>query len=118
MLKSCDMAEIDHNMTTLQHESLSLKISADGRCEHPSLHMRQSLADKSLTSLEIIVDATHLHGGQITSIMGNEAAYLPSSKEFTLDHFEPRDDGTCILRYTRREQPSDNEMPKDTTKSH
>jgi len=115
MLKSCDMAEIDHNMNTLQHESLSLQMSADGRCHHSSPLLRQSLADKSVTSLEIILDANHLCGGKISSILGDETSYLPSSAEFTLDHFEPKEDGTCLLHYTRCDPTSDNTL-KQTSK--
>ena len=107
MLKSCDLAESDHNMATLQHESFSLKISADGRCEQASPHVRNSLADKSLKSFEIIIDATHLRGGEINSILGDDLQYLPASEQFNLDHFEPRGDGTCILRYTRCELTPD-----------
>ena len=101
MLKSCDMAEIDHNMMTLQHESLSLTISADGRCPTAGQFIRQSLTNDSLDILEIIIDAKQLQGGSTSSILGENSPHLPSSVEFTLNHFEPRPDGTCILRYQR-----------------
>ncbi|MGB2403466.1 MAG: hypothetical protein ACPIA7_08665 [Akkermansiaceae bacterium] len=94
-------------MTTLQHESSSLKISADGRCEQASPRVRHGLVDKSLKSFEIIIDATHLQGGEMSSIIGDDFHYLPTSEEFSLDHFEPREDGTCILRYTRCELTHD-----------
>ena len=101
MLKSCDIAEIDHNMMTLQHESLSLTISADGRCHEAGQLLRQSLTNDSIDVVEIIIDANQLHGGSISTILGENSSYLPSSIEFTLDHFEPRPDGTCLLRYKR-----------------
>ncbi len=95
------MAEIDHNTHTLQPESLSLTISADGRCLDVDQLTPQIMADDSLGILEIIIDAKQMYGGPCNSILGESSPYLPSSAEFTLDHFEPLNDGTCILRYKR-----------------
>ncbi|MDG1356590.1 MAG: hypothetical protein P8P36_00170 [Akkermansiaceae bacterium] len=88
-------------MTTLQPESLSLTISADGRCLDANQLTPKILASDSLDILEIIIDAKQMHGGPSSSILGGNSSYLPSSVEFTLDHFEPLNDGTCLLRYKR-----------------
>ena len=106
MLKSCDMAETDHNMSTLQPESLPLTISADGKCLNADKRIRQQAAYGSLEFLEIIIDATQLLGGQNNTLLGDETSYLPSSTEFILEHFEPRADGTCLARYQRRDKGS------------
>jgi|GEM_PF-1220187 hypothetical protein len=105
MVKSCDMAEIDHNSVTLQPESLPLTISADGKCHTSDQLLRESVADESLDILEIIIDGQRLLGGKASGILGDDISYLSSSAEFTLEDFEPRPDGTCLARY-RRNKPS------------
>lgn len=107
MLKSCDMAEIDHNNDTLQPESLPLSISADGKCHASNMLLRELVADDSLDILEIIIDGQRLLGGKADGILGDDSSYLPSSVEFELEYFEPRPDGTCLARYKRRKKSSD-----------
>ena len=95
------MAEIDHNNSTLQPESLPLTISADGKRHANNRLLREHLADESLDILEIIIDGKHLMGGKADGILGDDASYLPSSTVFRLEHFEPKPDGTCLARYKR-----------------
>lgn len=64
--------------------------------------IRQLAADDSLQELEIIIDASQLLGGQNPTLLGKDATYLPCSVEFSLEHFEPRPDGTCLARYRRK----------------
>ena len=86
----------------LQPESSPHIISADGRCPIAGETIRQLATNDSLEELEIIIDASQLLGGQNPTLLGADATYLPYSVEFTLEHFEPRADGTCLARYRRK----------------
>lgn len=103
MLKSCELAESDHNIMALQPESSPHIISADGQCLMAGEKIRLLAADNTLEELEILVDASHLLGDQNHTLLGENAPYLPCSVAFTLEYFEPRPDGTCLLRYRRKQ---------------
>ena len=103
MLKSCELAEIDHNIMALQPESSPHIISADGQCLMAGQKIRQLSTDNTLEELEVLIDASHLLGDQNQTLLGKNAPYLPCSIAFTLEDFEPRPDGTCLLRYRRKQ---------------
>ena len=106
MVSSCYAKKSDHNISTLQPESSTPTISADGKCLIAPEDLRQALEEDSLERLEIIIDGTRMLGGASTaSLLGNDTAFLPASRHFTLDHFEPRPDGSCLARYSRSQEP-------------
>jgi hypothetical protein len=113
MVKSCDVSKNDHNIATLQPESssptLSLTITADGKCPAAPASIRADAEMDTLETIEIIIDGTRLLGGESTpTLLGKDTAFLPASRLFTLEHFEPRADGSCLARYVRK-QPSSEE---------
>ena len=62
----------------------------------------------TLETIEIIIDGTRMLGGELTpTLLGKDPAFLPASRLYTLEHFEPRADGSCLARYVRRQPASE-----------
>jgi len=79
-------------------------ITADGKCPDAPAEIRQLAVDNKLNTIEIIIDGTLMLGGASTpTLMGTDTGFLPASRLFTLDHFEPMPDGRCLARYVRRQ---------------
>jgi hypothetical protein len=104
MVSSCDVAKSGHNLSALQPESSSPVITADGKCPDAPADVRRLAEENSMESIEIIIDGTRMLGGQHTpTLLGESTDFLPCSMLFSLEHFEPRTDGTCLARYTRNQ---------------
>ena len=94
----------DHNSCALQPESSSPVITADGKCPDAPAHINRLAQEDSLETIEIIIDGTRILGGASTpTLLGEDSQFLPASRLFTLEHFEPRPDGSCLARYIRRQ---------------
>lgn len=79
-----------------------ITISADGKCLHSGVSLRQFAEDDRLETIDIIIDGTQLLGGKnAPSLLGEGAEFLSQSRSFTLKEFIPQDDGRCIARYQR-----------------
>ncbi len=96
MVGACYLDRKNHNVTALQPESSYITISADGKCSHPIAEIEQ------LDVIELIIDGTQLSGGADSpTLLGTSDNFLPKSSLYSLSHFEPMDDGRCLVRYTR-----------------
>lgn len=80
----------DHQVTPRHY------ISADGKCSEPVE------LDESIETLEIVIDGNSMKGGSDTpTLLDISPDFLPASKLYKLNHFEPLSDGRCLLRYSR-----------------
>lgn len=78
-----------------------ITITADGKCPDAPSSLLRLLAAGQHTELELTIDGTLMAGGKDTlTLLGASQAFLPSSYQFTLTHFEPLPDGRCRVRYT------------------
>lgn len=107
---TCISEEKDHNHTTLQPESdISpvITLFADGKPvearEDITTVIQQCIKSNAL--LKVCIDARRLpvqaSGHSPLSLLGE--AYLQASIHFHLVHFEPLDNGQCLLHYQIRE---------------
>ena len=76
----------------------SITITADGKCVAPPEQLQEA------DTIELVIDGNMMLGGvDSPTLLGLTKEYLPASVQYRLDHFEPRSDGSCLLRYTRVE---------------
>ncbi len=74
---------------------LTATISADGKCMHPPVSM-------DTDEIELLIDGNVLIGGHDSpTLLGSSTHFLSASRQYVLTHFEPREDGCCLVRYRR-----------------
>ena len=79
-------------------------ISADGKCREQDIHKAQIGAGDAPSVINIIIDGNQLSGNTSSSLLGQAFEFLPESYQFKISHFEPLDDGTCLVRYEQLEK--------------
>ena len=77
-------------------------ISADGKCMNPPDLLRELAENAKIETLKIIIDGTRiLSKKNPTTLLGVDNHFLLESRRFQLTHFEPLNDGRCIVHYVK-----------------